>query len=177
MQTGFNGLPDLRWFDLGRNPLSGTFPDLRDSHTLEKYSCNFCALTGTVPDIFGSFPNLLHTFWDGNALSGSLPPSLGSPHLKNLCCVSFDVNRMSGAVPAGLCELPALTDCRIGADIDPGAYLGNYTWSLPVGAGNLYDCPVPSCAKPGGVCSPAKGCGAPPPPSNVGPNCSPVKCA
>ena len=120
----FNGLPELRWFDLGRNALSGTFPDLRDSHKLEKFSCNFCALTGTVPDIFDGFPNLQHTFWDGNALSGSLPPSLGSPNLKKLCCVSFDINRMSGAVPPGLCELPALTDCRIGADVDAGAYLG-----------------------------------------------------
>ena len=87
-----------------------------------RYSCNFCALTGTVPDIFANFPDLLHTFWDGNALSGSLPSSLGSPNLKKLCCVSFDINRMSGAVPPGLCDLPALNDCRIGADVDPGSH-------------------------------------------------------
>ena len=53
---------------------------------------------------------------------------------------------------------------------------GNYSWSLPVESGNLYECPVPRCALPGGVCSPNRGCANPPPPSNVGPDCSPCKC-
>jgi hypothetical protein len=61
-------------------------------------SCNFCALNGTVPDVFHLYPDLQHTFWDGNDFTGTLPASIGV--LRNLTGTSFDINRMSGALPS-----------------------------------------------------------------------------
>lgn len=161
-------LTRLRWWDLGRNPLTGSIPNLSLSGGLEKFSCNFCALSGTVPDIFGHFPHLIHSFWDGNALTGALPASLGN--LRSIVALSFDINNLTGPLPPGLCALPALKDCRIGHDTNFTAYLGNYTWTLPV-SGNVFDCPLPECAVgSSGVCNHITDCH---PVTNP---CSPVTC-
>lgn len=165
------GLTELRVLDFGRNPLTGAFPALPRLSKLEKFSCNFCALSSAIPpDVFLAHPSLVHTFWDGNALTGSLPPSLAS--LKKLQKVSFDINSLSGAIPA-ICDLEAfgaLDDCRIGADTDLAPYQAAYPWIIPA-RGNLYRCPVPSCAAQGGLCN-ASG-------ASRGPNGppSPVRCA
>jgi hypothetical protein len=57
-------------------------------------------------------------------------------------------------------ENEKLVDCRIGADTDPGAYLGNYSW-VRRPAGNRYACPAPACARRG-VCNITTGCAARP---------------
>ena len=160
-------LTQLLWWDLGRNPLTGPIPNLSKSTGLQKFSCNFCALTGKVPDIFGSFPHLIHSFWDGNGLSGSLPPSLGA--LASIQGLSFDINNLTGPVPAGLCRLSALVDCRIGHDTNYTAYLGDYSWMLAV-VGNIFDCPLPPCATGSGTCNHVADCH---PVTNP---CSPVIC-
>jgi hypothetical protein len=101
---------------LGRNPISGTLPPLKKPKLkLQKYNCNFCALSGTFPDVFSpsGFPALTQAYWDGNGFSGTLPASIGS--LKTLETLSFNVNNFAGEFPAEFCHTHA-GDCRIGAD-------------------------------------------------------------
>mmetsp|Transcript_3110 Transcript_3110/g.3474 ORF Transcript_3110/g.3474 Transcript_3110/m.3474 type:complete len:388 (-) Transcript_3110:261-1424(-) len=162
-----NECVELQEFKLGRNPLTGPFPNVPKLHKLTKFNCNFCALTGPIPDIFGNFPDLVQTFWDGNGLTGTLPASLG--RLTKLQRLSFNINNLSGEVPEELCNAPALTDCRIGADTNLTAYEANYPW-IPVSHGNMYKCPLPKCATGTGVCNKLTKC------HPVVNPCSPVKC-
>eukprot|EP01084_Bolivina_argentea_P142069 249600_1 len=161
---------NLEILKLGRNPINGTIPAFKNLHKLGKFNCNFCALTGTFPDIFGSMPDLYQSFWDGNGLTGSIPESIGSlKHLKN---VSFNINQMSGTIPQGLCTVmdanyPPLfyengtrvsdnlpnEPCRIGADTNYTLYQGDYPWIIPV-TGNMYSCPLPNCTVNHAVCDP-----------------------
>jgi LRR receptor-like serine/threonine-protein kinase FLS2 len=65
-----NQLSNLETFKLGRNPFSGGFPNVSSLHNLKILSCNFCSLTGTVPDTFGSFPKMEIIYFDGNGFTG-----------------------------------------------------------------------------------------------------------
>jgi hypothetical protein len=68
---------------------------------LEKYNCNFCALSGTFPDVFSAskFPKLWQTFWDGNGFSGTLPASVGT--IKTMRVMSFNINNFGGPFSRG----------------------------------------------------------------------------
>ena len=68
-------------------------------------------------------------YWDGNGFSGPLPSSIGRAKLVSR--VSFNINNFSGAIPPGICDIPAGDgpdtpdvdhDCRIGADTDLDVY-------------------------------------------------------
>ena len=50
-------------------------PMTKPKPLLQKYNCNFCALTGTFPDVFSpaKFPALQQAYWDGNGFSGASP--------------------------------------------------------------------------------------------------------
>lgn len=160
----------LEVFKLGRNPLSGGFPDMRKLTKLVQFNCNFCSLTGHVLDIFDHFPQLEVTYWDGNGFTGPLPSTVGG--LMKLRRLSFNINNFSGPVPpswAGLALRGVLTDCRIGSDTNLTSYLANYDWIQPV-SGNVYSCPLPSFAKQGGLCEHVDHC------SDVVAPCSPVIC-
>jgi len=87
--------------------------------------CNFCSLTGPIPDIFDNFPDLEQTYWDGNGLTGTIPASIG--RCKKLKTMSFNINQLSGKIPDSLCDAPP-DDCRIGSDTNLTAYLANYPW-------------------------------------------------
>ena len=163
-------MSELQVFKLGRNPLTGGFPDMRKLTKLIQFNCNFCSLKGPVLDIFDSFPNLEKTYWDGNGFSGALPPSIGK--LKKLQRLSFNINNLSGPMPESWADLAAsgaLTDCRIGSDTDVKPYMADYQWIQKVD-GNVYDCPLPSFAKGAGVCEHVDHC------SDVVAPCSPVIC-
>ena len=108
-------LTHLNEAKFGRNPICGTIPHEFSSLTqLTKFNCNFCCLTGTMPDsMFENMSNLEETFWDGNSLTGTLPSSLA--RLESLTKISFNLNSMRGPLP-NLCELRNLHDCRLGSD-------------------------------------------------------------
>jgi len=140
---------------LGRNPITGTLPLFKNLKSVVQFNCNFCALSGEFPDMFGYMPSLEVSYWDGNGFHGSLPASLGVA--KKLTRLSFNINNFTGAIPEGICNIPAGQkggDCRIGADIELGPYQAFYPWLLPV-KGNYYDCHngVPSCANSGASCN------------------------
>lgn len=143
---GFNNATQLQVLKLDRNPISGTVPLFTGwGASLQKFCCNFCALSGPFPSIdFSRLTGLVEMYWDGNAFT-SLPTGLAdAPNLKEL---SFNINNITGPFPAGLCGLKSLTDCRVGADTNCTAnnYAGCYPWLQNV-SGNLYTCPLPqSC--------------------------------
>ena len=67
---------------------------------------------------------------------------------------------MAGAVPASYCDLPLLTDCRIGGDTNLTLYPADeYSWLQSVG-GNSYDCAsLSTCATVNRVCDKTSPCG------------------
>lgn len=111
-------MPKLEQAKFGRNPISGTIPEewMNFGTQLTKLNCNFCALEGQFPDMFGNLPNLEEAYWNGNGFTGTLPPSLAN--LSGLTKISFNLNSLTGDIPEGLCKLPLLHDCRIGGDTD-----------------------------------------------------------
>jgi hypothetical protein len=148
-------LTNIVTLKLGRNPITGTLPAITTLKKVVQFNCNFCALSGKFPDIFGQLPSLQISYWDGNGFSGSLPPSLGLA--KKLTRLSFNINNFTGPIPPKICDIPAGQkggDCRIGADTELGPYQAFYPWLLPV-KGNYYDCSagVPSCALSGNSCN------------------------
>jgi len=150
-----NQLVNVVILKLGRNPITGTLPLFTDLKKVVQFNCNFCALTGTFPEMFGHMPSLQVSYWDGNGFHGSLPTSIGLA--KQLKRLSFNVNNFTGPIPESICGIPAGQkggDCRIGADTELGPYQAFYPWILPV-RGNYYDCShgVPSCAHSGASCN------------------------
>jgi hypothetical protein len=147
------GMSKIQTFKLGRNPFSGELPLIKTFSEVVQFNCNFCALSGRFPDtIFDYMPKLQITYWDGNGFSGPLPSSIGRAKLVSR--VSFNINNFSGAIPPGICDIPAGDgpdtpdvdhDCRIGADTDLDVYQATYPWIIKV-PGNNFDCPVPKCA-------------------------------
>ena len=146
---GFNNAAGLQVLKLDRNPISGAVPLFTGwGPALHTFDCNFCALSGPFPAMdFSKLTGLAQMYWDGNAFT-SLPASLGAvPALAEL---SFNINSLRGALPAGLCALKSLTDCRVGAGTNCSFYQGCYPWVVANNAsGNLYACPLPS---PCGAC-------------------------
>ena len=146
---GFNRAPGLQVLKLDRNPINGTVPRFTGwGAALLTFDCNFCALSGPFPAMdFAALTSLRQMYWDGNAFT-SLPASLGDA--RALAEVSFNINSVRGAFPAGLCALKALTDCRVGAGTNCSFYSGCYPWVVANNAsGNLYSCPLPA---PCGAC-------------------------
>lgn len=141
--------------NLSGDLFAGTLPVLKLPKAIQ-FNCNFCALSGSFPDMFAGLPSLQITYWDGNGFTGRLPPSLSVA--AKLTRLSFNVNQFEGDIPPGICNIPAgdgpdtpdvAHDCRIGSDTSLEAYSANYPWIIK-GHGNLYNCAtIPECARVG----------------------------
>ena len=60
---------------------------------------------------------------------------------------------LTGAVPASLCNLRLMEDCRVGSDTDYAPYGLDSEWQWVIRAkGNVFSCPVPPCVA-NGVCN------------------------
>ena len=70
-------------------------------------------------------------YFDGNGFHGPLPPSLGK--CGKLWSFSFNVNNMTGPIPPSYCNLPLLTDCRIGHDLNLTEYVVCGVWRVACG--------------------------------------------
>lgn len=151
---GVSRLTNLQEAKFGRNPICGNAPELLAGFAplakLTKFNCNFCCLSGEFPDhVLANKPMLEEIFWDGNNFSGAIPPSAGL--LQSLTKISFNLNSMVGAFPAGLTKMPPLlnlTDCRLGSDTDftpydtsPGS--PERGWLLQWRGNSFTDCPHP----------------------------------
>ena len=112
--------------------------------------------SGAFPAMdFASLPQLSQMYWDGNSFD-SLPASLGDA--SSLVSLSFDINAITGAFPAGLCRIAGLIDCRVGADTNCSVYQGCYPWVVQAASpGNEYACPLPpGCSRCDSSKSPLK---------------------
>ena len=149
IEPGLNTCTNITTLKFGRNGLHGPFPRVDKLSKLAIFEGNFCAFSGPLPDIFDSWPELYEIYWDGNAWTGSLPPSIGK--LKNLVELSFNIANLTGPVPESYCDMKKLHHCTVGADTDFKSYQAECDWVMPV-KGNLFDCPLPKCLQEGGVC-------------------------
>ncbi|KAM7489143.1 hypothetical protein LguiB_026627 [Lonicera macranthoides] len=81
------GLTNLQLFSISDNPSLPSWEvpiQLRDSSSLSTLSASNASLVGSIPDIFGSFPNLQSLRLSYNNLTGVLPKSLGGSEIQNL---------------------------------------------------------------------------------------------
>jgi gliding motility-associated-like protein len=76
-------------------------------------------LTGTLPDIWGQFPNMTGLFdISGNQFEGAIPPSLGS--LTSVNQFTIDNNNFSGCIPEELLDLCFLSNQQINEGCNDG---------------------------------------------------------
>ncbi|CAL5391953.1 unnamed protein product [Camellia sinensis] len=83
----FSGLTNLQILSLSNNPnlAPWTIPtDLTQSSSLSTFYASAANIVGSIPDIFGSFPNLQKLRLSYNNLTGSLPSSFGGSAISNL---------------------------------------------------------------------------------------------
>lgn len=83
----FGGLAALQKFSISQNLnlAQWSIPsELTQSVSLASFSASNANLVGSIPDIFGSFPNLIDLRLSYNNLTGTLPPSFGGSQIRNL---------------------------------------------------------------------------------------------
>lgn len=103
--VSFNALVNLNRLQAQFNNLNGAVPDLRSLQTLLHLDLSFNAFTGAFPSTLPE--SLVQVSMRNNSLSGALD----SRSLKRLNCLQvldLSSNRLNGAVPFALFELPAL---------------------------------------------------------------------
>lgn len=160
--ASFANMTALVELKLERNPVFGAIPFFAHMPKLEKLACNFCALTGAMPDCWTCCPKLQHLVFDGNGLSGELPPSIAS--LTKLQELGLNINNFSSA-PAAICApfggvAGTGRHCHVGSDRNLTAYDAQYPWIIP-SVRNIYACPLPACMVGGGACNSSKSIVAP----------------
>jgi Leucine-rich repeat (LRR) protein len=74
---------------------------------------NSNALTGPIPDIFTSLPNLRNLLLGNNELEGSIPTSIG--RLQNLVALQLFENKLIGTIPTILSKLIELVHLDLNA--------------------------------------------------------------
>ncbi|VFQ86762.1 unnamed protein product [Cuscuta campestris] len=86
--NAFEGLINLVYFSIGNNPKLSpwTFPgvQLQRSQYLNRFNASRASLSGTLPDMFGSWPALQELDLTYNAFVGSLPRSFAGSNIYTL---------------------------------------------------------------------------------------------
>ncbi|KAK9289278.1 hypothetical protein L1049_017754 [Liquidambar formosana] len=83
----FHGLTSLQTLSLSENSHLQPWnipSDLTESSSLVTLSASNANVVGSMPDLFGSFPNLQNLRLSYNNLTGSLPPSFAGSQIQNL---------------------------------------------------------------------------------------------
>ncbi|KAL4390717.1 hypothetical protein AHAS_Ahas03G0173000 [Arachis hypogaea] len=98
--AAYSSLTSLQKLSLFNNPSLSPWPfptDLTQSSTLSDLDFSSAGITGDLPDIFDSFPNLQNLRLSYNNLTGALPKSLASSSIINLW-LNNQQNGLSGAI-------------------------------------------------------------------------------
>jgi Leucine-rich repeat (LRR) protein len=131
MSSEFLALEQLTVVNLDRNLLSGSMPELLPSATLSEFAACCNLMTGSIPKSIGNLSQLTSFDMRGNtylsgvlpdsictisllevlhmnecALSGSMPPCLGS--LNALLTLDFDYNLLTGPLVTGFASMEDL---------------------------------------------------------------------
>ncbi|XP_052208187.1 receptor-like kinase TMK4 [Diospyros lotus] len=118
----FAGLSNLQSMSLSDNPTLApwTIPaDLTQSSSLNAFSASNASIVGSIPDIFGSFPNLHNLHLSYNNLTGSLPPSFAGSEISNLW-INNQMMGLSGTIEV-LSFMTQLYQVRLQANSFTGA--------------------------------------------------------
>jgi serine/threonine protein kinase len=105
-----SGLTNLQSFSISDNPNLPPWPvpiQLRDCLSLGTFSASNASLSGTIPDMFGSFPNLQNLRLSYNNLTGPLPRSFENSEIQNLWINNQDTG-LSGTIDV-LASMPQLS--------------------------------------------------------------------
>ncbi|KAF8391903.1 hypothetical protein HHK36_022243 [Tetracentron sinense] len=95
-----SGLTSLQIFSISENPNLATWlipQDLAQSGSLVTFYASKANIGGTIPDLFGSFPNLQSLRLSYNNLTGTLPSSLAGSEIQNLW-LNNQVMGLSGSI-------------------------------------------------------------------------------
>lgn len=101
-------LPNMLYFDLSNNRLSGIIPPQLGAMTqVEIIDLSFNNLSGSLPASLASCVNLYYLNLSSNKLTGSIPSNLGTS-LQSLLVLNLSQNSISGQIPQELGNLTSL---------------------------------------------------------------------
>ncbi|KAJ9676804.1 hypothetical protein PVL29_022020 [Vitis rotundifolia] len=105
----FSSFPNLAYFDINMNKLSGPIPPQIGFLSMLKYlDLSTNQFSGRIPSEFGLLTNIEVLHLVENQLNGSTPHEIGQ--LKSLCDLSLYTNKLEGLIPASLSNLSNLTN-------------------------------------------------------------------
>ncbi|XP_023554264.1 receptor-like protein kinase HAIKU2 [Cucurbita pepo subsp. pepo] len=108
LPTGFGNLTGLRKFDASTNNLEGDLMELRFLTNLESLQLFQNRFSGTIPEEFGDFKELVELSLYQNKLTGSLPQRIGS--WAAFLFIDVSENFLSGPIPPDMCKQGSMTD-------------------------------------------------------------------
>ena len=97
LPTSLGNLTNLTYLDISRNNFDGPIPDLSRLTSLEGLYLQENALSGSIPTTLGSLTKLQELFLWGNQLTGEIPASLGN--LTSLTHLYLSKNQLTGKIP------------------------------------------------------------------------------
>ncbi|KAI5057934.1 hypothetical protein GOP47_0027949 [Adiantum capillus-veneris] len=101
-------LPNMLYFDMSNNRLSGSLPSQMGSMTqVQLIDISFNNLSGSIPASLASCVNLFYLNLSSNHLTGSIPSQLADS-LTSLVMLNFSRNSLSGSIPSNIDELASL---------------------------------------------------------------------
>ena len=120
-------LLNLTSLELYENSLTGSIPpSIGELLSLGELMLYENSLTGSVPDIYSTV--LSHCYLDGNALWGTIPPSLGNSH--ELKYLDLGNNYISGSLPESLGNLTHLLYLDLSSNLLSSALLPALVYQL-----------------------------------------------
>ncbi|MCO5602653.1 hypothetical protein L7F22_056788 [Adiantum nelumboides] len=119
-------LPNMLYFDMSNNRLSGSLPSqLGSMSQVQLMDISINNLSGGIPASLASCVNLFYLNFSSNHLTGSIPSQL-TDSLTSLVMLNLSKNALSGTIPSNIHELSSLRKL----DLSFNALSGNIPSSL-----------------------------------------------
>ncbi|KAL5705912.1 Receptor-like protein kinase 7 [Ranunculus cassubicifolius] len=106
--VGFSNLISLKNFDASSNFLEGDLSELRNLKNIESLQLFANRLTGSIPEEFGDFRNLIGLSLYKNRLTGTLPMNIGS--WSDFDFIEVSGNMLTGLIPPNMCKSGMMTE-------------------------------------------------------------------
>ncbi|KAL4036611.1 hypothetical protein IC575_000170 [Cucumis melo] len=108
LPVGLGNLTGLRNFDASSNNLEGDLTELRFLTNLKSLQLFENRFSGTIPEEFGDFKDLVELSLYQNNLTGNLPQRIGS--WAAFVFIDVSENFLSGPIPPDMCKQGRMTD-------------------------------------------------------------------